>query len=111
MTPIQAPPSCPLFWGSIWKPVPIPSVASNIDVKEVFGQKVVRTTLYENNKTVVWKSSFDITVSCSMSFTAFPFDKQRCNLEMRLSGYITPKLVGFNFRGTLNDTLGYTLKV
>ena len=46
-----------------------------------------------------------------MSFTAFPFDKQRCNLEMRLREDVTPKLVGFKFRETLNDTLGYTLKV
>ena len=68
-------------------------------------------TLYERNNTVVWKSNFDITVSCPMSFTSFPFDKQTCSLQMRLPEIMTPRLLHFDLKDSLKDTLGYNVQV
>ena len=103
--------SCPLDWGLVWKPRPHPTGASKIDLKEVFGQNDMTMTLYERNSTVVWKSKFDITVSCPMRFTSFPFDKQRCNLEIRLPEIMTPRLLRFSLKDSLKDTLGYNVQV
>ena len=68
-------------------------------------------TLYESNNTVVWKAKFDITVSCPMSFTSFPFDKQTCSLQMRLHEIMTPRLLHFDLKDSLKDTLGYNVQV
>ena len=80
-----------------------------MDFKEVLGKTDFKTTFYQNNTTMVARAAISITLSCSMIFTSFPFDKQRCNLEMELPGNITPKLVSVNLKNI--DTLGYNMQV
>ena len=79
-----------------------------MDFKEVLGKKDVKATFHQNNNTMVVAGGVSITLSCSMTFTSFPFDIQRCNLELRLPGMI-PKLLGVNLTDT--DALGYKVQV
>ena len=105
---IQAPPTCSPLPTAIWKPEPRPQKATAMDYKEVLGRDAIKRTFYQNNNTIAVGASVTITLSCSMTFTSFPFDTQRCNLEMRLPG-MTPKLLGVNL--TDSDTLGYKVQV
>ena len=80
-----------------------------MDLKEVMGRKDVQRTFFQSNKTMVVRGGVSITLSCPMSFTSFPFDKQSCNLEF-ISPGMTPKLLAVNLKDT-DDTLGYNLQV
>ena len=91
-----------------WKPDPRPYRVTTMDFKEVLGKKDFWTTFYQNNNTMVLRAAVSITLSCSMIFTSFPFDKQTCNLELELPG-MTPKLLGLNLTDT--DALGYNVQV
>ena len=99
---------CSPFITSIWKPDPRPYRVTTMDLKEVMGRKDVQRTFFQSNKTMVVRGGVSITLSCPMSFTSFPFDKQSCSLELRLPG-MTPKLLAVNLTDT--DTLGYNLQV
>ena len=92
----------------MWDPEPRPNRVTTMDVKEALGKEDAQTTFFQNNKTVVSRAGVSITLSCPMSFTSFPFDKQTCKLELRLPG-MTPKLLALNLTDT--DTLGYNLQV
>ena len=93
----------------MWGPVPRPDRVTTMDYKEVLGNQLsFPPTLFQNNNTVIVWAVVSITLGCPMSFTSFPFDKQSCNLELRLPG-MTPKLLALNLTDT--DTLGYNLQV
>ena len=80
-----------------------------MDYKEVLGNKDIKATFFQNNNTMFLAGGVSITLSCSMTFTSFPFDKQRCSLELKMPGNITSKLLGVNLTDT--ETLGYNMKV
>ena len=92
-----------------WKPDPRPYRVTTMDFKEVLGRKDMKVIFHQNNNTMVLRAAVSITLSCSMIFTSFPFDKQRCKLELELPGNITPKLLSVNLTDT--DTLGYNMQV
>ena len=99
---------CSPFAMNIWRPDPRPYRVTTMDLKEVLGRQDIKGTFYQNDNTVDVTGGVTITLSCSMNFTHFPFDTQRCNLELRLAG-MTPKLLGVNLEDT--DTLGYNVQV
>ena len=68
-----------------------------MDFKEVLGRKERTITFLQNNNTVTVLAAVTITLSCPMSFTYFPFDKQSCSLELRLPG-MTPNILAFNIK-------------
>ena len=105
---IQAPPTCSPI--AIWVPGPHSDMVTTMDYKEVLGKQLSSPpTLFQNNSNVVVWAVVSITLSCSMSFASFPFDKQTCNLELSLPG-MTPTLLAANLTDT-DDTLGYNLQV
>ena len=79
-----------------------------MDFKEVFGEKQFWTVFNPNNKTVVVVTDLTVSLSCPMSFTSFPFDEQRCNLELRLPSKVTPKLHAVHLN--VSDVLGYNMQ-
>ena len=80
-----------------------------MDFKEVFGEKQFWTVFDPKNKTVVVWTDVTVSLSCPMVFNSFPFDKQRCNLELRLPGKVTPKLGAVHLNDS--DVLGYNMQV
>ena len=102
---------CSLSRSEMWTPIEAMDMdVSAIDVKEVFGEKQVKAILFNNNNTVMFWSTVTMTLKCPMDFTPFPFDTQKCILEMRLPGDVTPKL-DLDVSDSLKDTLGYKMQV
>ena len=108
---MQAPPQCDLFWGSIWKMIPEFDRLSELDVKEVFGQKIIHTDLIQENSTVTFSPKADYTIGCPMDLGPFPFDKQECKLEMQIQKGVTFRTIRSSLRNSSRDTLGYLFKV
>ena len=108
---MQAPPQCDLFWGSIWKMIPEFDRLSELDVKEVFGQKIIQTDLIQENSTVTFSPKADITIGCPIDLAPFPFDKQECKLEMQIQKGIAFRTIRSSLRNSSRDTLGYLFKV
>ena len=79
-----------------------------MNLKEVLGKKDIKTNFHQNNNTMVVAGGVSMTLSCSMTFTSFPFDTQICHLELRLPD-MTPKLLGVKLEDT--DALGYNVQV
>ena len=95
----------------MWTPFSAMQIGEyTIDVKEVFGEKMVGTNLFNNNNTVIFVSAFTMTLNCPMDFTRFPFDTQRCKIEMGLPEDVTTKL-DLDVSDSLNDYKGYNMQV
>ena len=71
---------------------------------------MVGTNLFNNNNTVIFVSAFTMTLNCPMNFTLFPFDTQRCKIEMGLPEDVTTKL-DLDVSDSLNDYKGYNMQV
>ena len=76
-------PRCPLYYGSkVWRPQFQIEGLSKMEVKEVFEKKSWTTELRQKDRYVTDSITFDITMGCPMTFTTFPFDQQKCDLEV-----------------------------
>ena len=102
---------CNLDWGSIWKMIPQISRLSEMDVKEVFGQQIIRAVLNQENHTVTFDPTADITIGCPMDFSYFPFDQQKCTLEMEIQRDVTLRNRGAHLKNSSADILGYRMEV
>ena len=107
----KAPVLCNLDWGSIWKIIPQISRLSELDVKEVFGQQIIVTVLNQENHTVTFYPKADITIGCPMDFSSFPFDQQKCTLEMEIQRDVVLRNLGVHLKNSSSDILGYQMKV
>ena len=76
------------------------------DILEMASSK--KTLFYQVNHMVKSGAEIPLTLRCPMTFTNFPFDTQRCDIEWRLEGNITPKLHDVKFIDT--NTLGYHIE-
>ena len=108
----QEPAWCNLDWGSIWKTVPQISRLSAMDVKEVFGQEMIKAVLQQENHTVTFYPKADVTVGCPMDFSSFPFDHQTCLFEMEiLERDIALNNLGARLENSSAEILGYRMQV
>ena len=82
-----------------------------MDIKEVFGQEIIRTVLNQENHTVTFYPKADITIGCQMDFASFPFDQQKCTLEMEIQRDVALSNSGAHLKNSSADILGYWMKV
>ena len=82
-----------------------------MDIKEVFGQQIIVTVLNQENHTVTFYPKADITIGCPMDFSSFPFDQQKCTLEMEIQRDVAFRNRGARLKNSSADILGYRMKV
>ena len=82
-----------------------------MDIKEVFGQQIIRAVLIQENHTVTFYPKADITIGCLMDFSFFPFDQQKCTVEMEIQRDVTLRNSGVHLKNISADILGYWRKV
>ena len=83
-----------------------------MDVKEVFGQQMIKVVLQQENHTVSFFPKADFTIGCTMDFSSFPFDKQICVFEMGLlQRGISLTNLGARLNNSSAEILGYRMQV
>ena len=108
----QAPVSCELDFGSIWKFGQDLEIEQGFDVefRELFGLPMVRTVLSHDNHTVTFSPMIDVTIGCKMDLSPFPFDQQHCQVRVQIPRGIILSNLGVFLRDSLADFKGYRMK-
>ena len=107
----QAPGSCELDFGTIWKIVPEIEQGIDVELREVLGLPRVRTVLSHDNHNVTFSIMADVTIECKMDLSPFPFDQQHCQVRMQIQRGINLRNLGVFLRDSLADFKGYRMKV
>ena len=112
MKHFQAPASCELDFGTIWKIGPKQEEIFEMEFREVLGMPIVAVGLSQETHTVTFSPMADVTIGCKMDLSSFPFDQQHCTaISMQIPRGITLRNLGAFLRDSLADFKGYRMKV
>ena len=112
MNYFQAPRSCELDFGTIWKIKPKNEEIFEMEFRELLGLPIVGVGLSQETNTVTFSPMADVTIGCKMDLSSFPFDQQHCTaISMQIPRGITLRNLGAFLRDSLADFKGYRMKV
>ena len=107
----QAPASCELNFGTIWKIRPKVEEMFEMEFREFLGMPRVGVGLSQENHTVTFSPIADATIGCKMDLSSFPFDQQHCQVRIQIQRGIAMRNLGVFIKDSLADFKGYRMKV
>ena len=111
MNYFQAPGSCELDFGTIWKISPKKEEIFEMEFREFLGMPIVVVGLSQETHTVTFSPMANVTIGCKMDLSSFPFDQQHCQVRMQIQRGISLRNLGVFLRDSLADFKGYRMKV
>ena len=107
----QAPGSCELDFGTIWKIKPKNEEIFEMEFREILGLPIVGVGLSQETHIVTFSPKADVTIGCKMDLSSFPFDQQHCQVRIQIQRGIALRNLGVFTKDSLADFKGYRMKV